>query len=105
MAAGALCVAVQSQLGIPVITGMSEENPGVDLYRDALYIIDSGTNAARMRDVLAKMANLGRKLVNKSAIGLPAEEGYLRRGLSARPGGRTDGGETAHRHAGGESQR
>jgi betaine reductase len=81
MAAGAICVAVQSQLGIPVITGMSEENPGVDLYRDGLYIIDSGTNAARMRDVLAKMANLGRKLVNKSAIGLPAEEGYLSRGL------------------------
>jgi glycine reductase len=81
MAAGALCVAVQSQLAIPVITGMSEENPGVDLYRDALYIIDSGTNAAKMRDVLAKMASLGRKLVNKSAIGLPGEEGYLRRGL------------------------
>ena len=81
MAAGALCVAVQSHLRIPVITGMSEENPGVDLYRDGLYIIDSGTNAAKMRDVLAKMANLGRKLVNKSAIGLPAEEGYLRRGL------------------------
>jgi glycine reductase complex component B subunit gamma len=81
MAAGALCAAVQSQLGISVITGMSEENPGVDLYRDALYIIDSGTNAAKMRDVLAKMANLGRKLVNKGAIGLPAEEGYLQRGL------------------------
>jgi glycine reductase complex component B subunit gamma len=81
MAAGCLCAAVQSQLGIPVITGMSEENPGVDLYRDALYIVDSGTNAAKMRDVLAKMANLGRKLVNKSAIGLPAEEGYRRRGL------------------------
>jgi glycine reductase len=81
MAAGALCVAVQSQLGIPVITAMSEENPGVDLYRDALYIIDSGANAARMRDVLAKMASLGKKLINKSVIGLPAEEGYLRRGL------------------------
>jgi glycine reductase len=81
MAAGALSAAVQSQLGIPVITGMSQENPGVDLYRDALYIIDSGTNAAKMRDVLAKMASLGRKLVNKSAIGSPVEEGYLRRGL------------------------
>jgi glycine reductase complex component B subunit gamma len=81
MAAGALCVAVQSRLGIPVITGMSEENPGVDLYRDALYIIDSGANAARMREVLARMATLGRKLVDKSAIGLPGEEGYLRRGL------------------------
>jgi glycine reductase complex component B subunit gamma len=81
MAAGALCVAVQSRLGIPVITGMSDKNPGVDLYRDALYIIDSGANAARMREALARMATLGRKLVDKSAIGLPGEEGYLRRGL------------------------
>jgi glycine reductase complex component B subunit gamma len=81
MAAGALCVAVQSQLGIPVVTGMSEESPGVDLYRDALYIIDSGANAARMREALGKMANLAKKLVGRTAVGLPAEEGYLRRGL------------------------
>jgi glycine reductase complex component B subunit gamma len=81
MAAGALCCAAQSKLGIPVITGMSEENPGVDLYREMLYIIDSGTNAARMRDVLAKMANLAAKLVRKAEIGPPAEEGYLPRGL------------------------
>jgi glycine reductase complex component B subunit gamma len=81
MAAGALCSAVQSKLGIPVVTGMSEENPGVDLYREMLYIVDSGTNAARMRDVLARMANLAMKLVNKAEIGLPAAEGYLPRGL------------------------
>jgi len=81
MAAGALCFAVQSQLGIPVITGMSEENPGVDLYRDALYIVDSGASITKMRDVLTKMADLGKKLVDNKAIGLPAEEGYLRRGL------------------------
>jgi glycine reductase complex component B subunit gamma len=81
MAAGALCTAVQSQLEIPAITGMNEENPGVDLYRDALYIVDSGVSIAKMRDVLVKMANLGKKLVSKDTIGLPAEEGYLRRGL------------------------
>ena len=81
MAAGALCAAVQSKLGIPVVTGMSEENPGVDLYREKLYIVDSGTNAARMRDVLGKMASLATKLVSKAKIGLPAEEGYLTRGL------------------------
>lgn len=81
MAAGALCAAVQSQLGLPVITGMSVENPGVDLYRDALYIIDSGANAARMREVLGKMAGLGKKLVGKAPIGLPADEGYVCRGL------------------------
>ena len=34
MAAGALCAAIQAELNIPAITGMNEENPGVDLYRD-----------------------------------------------------------------------
>jgi glycine reductase complex component B subunit gamma len=81
MAAGALCIAVQQKLGIPVVTGMSEENPGVDLYREAIYIVDSGTNAARMRDVLVKMTSLAAKLVSKAEIGAPAEAGYLPRGL------------------------
>jgi glycine reductase len=81
MAAGALCCAVQSQLGIPAVTAMSGENPGADLYRERLYIVDSGANAARMRDVLAKMASLGQKLLSKTEIGLPAAEGYLPRGF------------------------
>jgi glycine reductase complex component B subunit gamma len=81
MAAGALCAAVQAELNIPAITGMSEENPGVDLYRESLHIIDSGSNPAKMREVLSKMAGLGKKLVQKTVIGSPAEEGYLRRGL------------------------
>jgi glycine reductase complex component B subunit gamma len=81
MSAGALCAAVQEHLGIQAIAAMSEENPGVDLYRESLHIIDSGTNAARTRDVIAKMAHLGNKLVAKEKIGLPAEEGYLARGL------------------------
>jgi glycine reductase len=81
MAAGALCSAVQLQLGIPAITAMSEENPGVNLYRDALYIVDSGVSVAKMRDVLLKMANLGKKLVGNETVGLPHEEGYWRRGL------------------------
>ena len=81
MAAGALCCAVQHTLGIPAVTAMSEENPGVDLYREALYIVDSGVNAARMRDVIVKMARLAAKLLSKTEIGSPAEEGYLPRGL------------------------
>ena len=81
MSAGALCAAVQSQLGIPVITGMARENPGADLYREALYIIDSGENAAKMREVLTKMALLAQKLARNETVGLPAEEGYIPRGL------------------------
>jgi glycine reductase len=81
MAAGALCSEVQSKLSIPVITGMAEENPGADLYREFLYIVDSGANAAKMRETLVQMANLGRKLLEHAPIGLPKEEGYLPRGL------------------------
>jgi len=80
MAAGALCRAVQAELGIPAIAAMSEENPGVDLYRDALYIIDSGTNITKLRDVVGRMATLSKKLIAHEPIGLPLEEGYLRRG-------------------------
>jgi len=81
MAAGALCSAVQTHLDIPAVSAMSGENPGVDLYREALHIIDSSTSTLKMRDVLARMASLGKKLVSKQPIGLPAAEGYLPRGL------------------------
>jgi len=80
MAAGAICRAVQTELGVPVVTAMSEENPGVDLYRDALYIIDSGTNVTKLRDVVARMAALCKKLAANDPIGSPTQEGYLRRG-------------------------
>jgi len=81
MAAGALCAAAQSKLGIPVITAMARENPGADLYREFMYIVDSGENAAKMREVLTRMAALAGKLVRKESIGLPKDEGYLARGL------------------------
>jgi glycine reductase len=81
MAAGALCSEVQAKLSIPVITGMAEENPGADLYRELLYIVDSSANAAAMREALGRMARLGRKLIEHAPIGLPKEEGYLPRGL------------------------
>ena len=81
MAAGALCSAVQKEIGIPVLTAMHEENPGVDLYREGLYIVDSGRNAANMKQVVQRMAGLARKLSAEEAIGLPRDEGYLTRGL------------------------
>ena len=105
MAAGALCRAVQNELSIPVVTAMSEENPGVDLHRDALYIIDSGTSIAKLRDVITKMAALSKKLLANSPIGLPHEEGYLQRGwLRDQLVGQT-GGEPARRHALGKNGR
>jgi len=81
MAAGALCSAVQSNLGLPVITAMAFENPGADLYHESLYIIDSGDNAGKMREAMEKMARFARKLIHRQPIGSPKEEGYIPRGL------------------------
>lgn len=81
MAAGALCKAVKEALGIPVITGMALENPGVDLYRQELYIIDAGTQVQAMRAVLTTMARLAGKLAQREALGRPEEEGYIAQGI------------------------
>ncbi|MFQ6030515.1 MAG: glycine/betaine/sarcosine/D-proline family reductase selenoprotein B, partial [Dehalococcoidia bacterium] len=63
LAAGALCAAVQEQLGIPAVTGMALENPGVDLYRQELYIVDSGESVNAMREVMTRMAAIAGKLM------------------------------------------
>lgn len=79
-AAGEVCNAVQVQLGVPAITAMALENPGVDLYREQVYIVDSGPDVSGMQDVLATMARLGTKLANKEPLGRPSDEGYLPQG-------------------------
>lgn len=81
VAAGAMCVAVQREIGIPAVTGMALENPGVDLYRRDLYIVNSGKNASLMRDILGRMVSIARKLPQKEEIASPSEEGYVPRGI------------------------
>ena len=81
MAAGALSSAGQGKHWIPVVTGMAKRILGSISIGETLYIIDSGNKSAGMRDVLGKMSKLAAKRVSKAEIGLPAEEGYLTRGL------------------------
>jgi glycine reductase len=81
VASGAVCSVVAAELDIPSVTGMALENPGVDLYRQDIFIVDSGQNASAMRDVLEKMAAIALKLDRGEEIGLPAEEGYIARGI------------------------
>lgn len=81
VAAGALCAAVQAELGIPVVTGMAPENPGVDLYRQEIYIIDSGASVSAMREVLTKMGGMAAKLLRTQEIGRPSDAGYIPRGI------------------------
>jgi glycine reductase complex component B subunit gamma len=64
VACGSMCKAVGENLGIPVVTGMFEENPGVAMYQKYAYIIKTGNSARGMVEAVGKMAKLGLKLVS-----------------------------------------
>ena len=80
-AAGALCVDVGAEIGIPAVTGMAVENPGVDLYRQKLYIVDSGESVSAMEATLSKMAAIAAKLSAGQEMGAPTDDGYIPRGI------------------------
>ena len=80
IACAATCRMAQNNLGIPAITGMYEGNPGVDLYRRDVYIIQTKDSARGMVDAVNKMVKFAGKLLRKENIGRPAEEGYFARG-------------------------
>lgn len=79
-ACGTICKAVQDKFNIPALTGMYPENPGVDLYKKSIYIVETSDSAAGMRNAVPKMAKLALKLGNKEEIGSPEAEGYIPRG-------------------------
>lgn len=81
VACGTIAKAVKDELGIPVLTGMYTENPGADMYKKDLYIVQTKDSAAGMRDAVPHMAKLALKLAKGENIGSPAEEGYMERGI------------------------
>jgi betaine reductase len=81
IACGAVCKAVQDQLKIPAVTGMYRENPGLDLYRQEIYILETRDSARTMSEAVAKMVGLAQKLAAREKVGSPSEEGYFSRGV------------------------
>jgi betaine reductase len=71
---------VADRLGIPVVSGMYPENPGVDAGRLFMHIVPTGDSAADMRNVLPRMAALALKLGRGQVLGLPEQEGYIPQG-------------------------
>ena len=81
VACGTIEKEVQEKLNIPVLTAMYKENPGVDLYKKYLYIIETKNSAVGMREALPKIAKLAIKLGKGETILDPASEGYIERGI------------------------
>jgi glycine reductase len=67
--------------GIPVVTAMTPDNPGVLAAEGAAFIVPTSSNVTEMRTVLPKIADLARRLAGDEPIGTAEEEGYLPRGL------------------------
>jgi len=79
-ACATIACAVQEELGIPVLTGMYEENPGADL-KNKVLIVATANSAAGMRKAAHAMAKLALKLMKGEKIGASAEEGYMPNGI------------------------
>lgn len=80
-ACGTVASAVQKELGIKSFTAMYVENPGADMYKKDVYIVSTGNSAATMRKAIPAIKGMALKLLAGEAIGTPAEEGYIERGI------------------------
>lgn len=90
LACGVMCKIVSERLNIPVVTGMNQENPGVDVYRGNAYIVKTGDNAKEMLPVIKKMLELADavienkpnpELVSGDAIPSPYKYDYFPKGF------------------------
>jgi len=77
VACGSICKAVKEELKIPVVTAMFKENPGADLYKRNMIIVETGNSAAAMKTAAPHLAAVALKLARGEELGDPAAEGYM----------------------------
>ena len=80
-ACGHIGKAVKEKFGVPVITSMNDENPGVEMFRKEMYIFKGGASAAAMRKDVKAIADFGKKILNGEELFSAEQEGYFDRGV------------------------
>ena len=80
IACGGICSSLQP-LGIPAITAMFKENPGVDQYRKTALIVETTNNVTGMEEAVQKMVRLGIKRLHGEEIEFPKAEGCFEQGI------------------------
>ena len=81
VACGTICKAVEERLGIPVLSGMYEENPGADMFKQDVILVKTGNSAATMKKAVPSFVSLIKKMAHGEEILGPSIEGYLERGI------------------------
>ena len=75
-----VALAVKTELGIPVLTGMYVENPGADL-KDKVLMVSTANSAAGMRKAAPAMAKLGLTLAKGEPLAASCVDGYMPNGV------------------------
>ncbi|HZD64802.1 MAG TPA: glycine/betaine/sarcosine/D-proline family reductase selenoprotein B [Acidimicrobiales bacterium] len=78
---GYACGRLAAVSGVPVVSGMHPDNPGVGVADGRAYIVPTATSVSGMRAALPAMGRLVEALAAGGPIGPPEEAGYLPRGL------------------------
>lgn len=81
MASGGVCASVGAACGIPTMTAMFPENPGVELYKAGTYILPTDDSARGMGKAIPAMAEFAMKLLKGDKLKTAEEEGYIERGV------------------------
>lgn len=72
LACGAVCKAATERLGIPAVTGMYPENPGVEQYVADVFIVETASSIVGMRDAVPAMASMLLAMFTKDADAVAA---------------------------------
>lgn len=83
VACGNICKAVKEKFGVPVLTSMNVENPGVEMFKKDMHIFEGGKSAAKMREDVKVIADFGNKILRGEPTGSADEEGFFPRGIRA----------------------
>jgi len=80
-----ICNAAANELGIPALTAIHQENPGVGLYREFLnarvFCLPTTESTTGMNDAMTRLASFAVRLGRAEEIGPAAQEGYISRGI------------------------
>lgn len=80
-ACGTICKAVKEKFGVPVVTSMHIENPGVEMFKKDMPIFIGGKSAAKLRSDVKTMVSYANKVLAGQDTLTAAEEGYFERGV------------------------
>lgn len=78
-ACGTVAKHIQNKFGVPAVTSMHEENPGVEMFKQDIYIMPGGKSAASMKQDVEKVTTLAKRILAGETM-IPQEEGgfYVR---------------------------